>query len=91
MDVPLLKVIPPRDGFAYSTIIGETSVNTNLIHNILNFLIAITAGLAGFDFSSIVSATTAGKIVAILAAAKLVMNALRDGLSGMVKPQPPVQ
>jgi len=65
--------------------------NTNAVHNILNFLIAIVAGLAGFDFSSIVSASTAGKIVAVLAAAKLVMNALRDGLAGMTKPQPPVQ
>lgn len=66
-------------------------INSNMIHNILNFLIAIVAGLAGFDFSSIVSASTAGKIVAVLAAAKLVMNALRDGLAGMVKSQPPVQ
>lgn len=66
-------------------------INSNMIHNILNFLIAIVAGLAGFDFSSIVSASTAGKIVAVLAAAKLVMNALRDGLAGMVKTQPPVQ
>lgn len=66
-------------------------MNTNLIHNILNFLIAVMAGLAGFDFSAIVSAGTAGKIVAALATLKLIMNALRDGLSGMAKTQPPVQ
>lgn len=63
----------------------------NLIHNVLNFLIAIVGGLAGFDFSSIVSQGTAGKIVAVLAALKLVMNALRDGVGGMIKEQPPVQ
>lgn len=66
-------------------------MNLNLVHNVLNFLIAIMGGLAGFDFSSIVSQGTAGKIVAVLAAAKLVMNALRDGIAGMVKTQPPVQ
>lgn len=66
-------------------------MNTNLIHNILNFLIAVAGGLAGFDFSSIVSQGAAGKIVAVLAAAKLVMNALRDGVAGMAKEQPPVK
>lgn len=66
-------------------------MNTNLIHNILNFLIAIMGGLAAFDFTAIVSQGTAGTIVGALAALKLVMNALRDGLAGMAKPQPPVQ
>lgn len=66
-------------------------MNTNLIHNILNFLLAIVGGLMAFDFSAIVSASTAGTIIAILSGAKLVMNALRDGLAGMAKAQPPVQ
>lgn len=66
-------------------------MNTNLIHNILNFLIAIVGGLGAFDFASVVSPTTAATIVSVLAGAKLVMNALRDGLAGMAKPQPPVQ
>jgi hypothetical protein len=48
-------------------------------------------GLAAFDFSSIVAPTTAATIVSIPAGTKLVMNALRDGLTGMTKPQPPVQ
>lgn len=66
-------------------------MNTNLIHNILNFLIAIIGGLAAFDFSAIVSAPTAVKIVSALAVAKLVINALRDGVAGLAKSQPPVQ
>lgn len=66
-------------------------MNTNLIHNILNFLIAVIGGLAAFDFSSIVSAPTAVKIVSALAMLKLIMNALRDGIAGMVKEQPPVK
>lgn len=65
-------------------------MNMNLAHNCLNFLLALVGGLMAFDFSSIVSAPTAGKIIAVLAGAKLVMNALRDGLAGMTKPQPPV-
>lgn len=66
-------------------------MNLNLLHNILNFLIAVMGGLAAFDFSSIVSPSTAGTIVGALAALKLVMNALRDGIAGMAKQQPPVQ
>ena len=66
-------------------------MNMNLIHNILNFLLAIVGGLMAFDFSSVVSAGTAGTIIAILSGAKLVMNAVRDGIAGMAKPQPPVQ
>jgi hypothetical protein len=66
-------------------------VNANLIHNILNFLLAIVGGLMAFDFSAVVSSSTAGTIIAVLSGAKLVMNAMRDGLAGMAKPQPPVQ
>lgn len=66
-------------------------MNLNLLHNILNFLIAIMGGLTAFDFSTIVSQSTAGMIVGALATAKLIMNALRDGISGMAKQQPPVQ
>ena len=66
-------------------------MNSNMIHNILNFLLAVVGGLMAFDFSAIVSPTTAGTIIAVLSGAKLVMNALRDGLAGMVNTQPPVQ
>ncbi len=66
-------------------------MNTNLIHNVLNFLLALVGGLMAFDFSSVVSASTAGTIIAVLSGAKLLMNAIRDGLAGMAKPQPPVQ
>lgn len=69
----------------------ENNVNTNLIHNILNFLLALVGGLMAFDFSSVVSASTAGTIIAVLSGAKLLMNAIRDGLAGMAKAQPPVQ
>lgn len=65
--------------------------NTNAVHNILNIVMALVAGFAAMDWSVIVSQGMAVKIVAALAAVKLVINALRDGLAGMMKPQPPVQ
>ncbi len=67
------------------------SFNTNAIHNMLNIVMALVAGFAAMDWSVIVSQGMAVKIVAALAAVKLVINALRDGLAGMMKPQPPVQ
>ena len=66
-------------------------LNTNALHNLLNILIATSGGMAGFDFTILFSQATAGKITAILALTKLLMNGVRDGVPGMVKPQPPVQ
>lgn len=66
-------------------------MNTNLLHNILNLSIAVLAALVGFDWTGLVSAPLALQIVSALTVIKLIMNALRDGLTGMVKPQPPVQ
>jgi len=65
-------------------------LNTNLIHNILNVAIGIVGGLAAVDWS-IITPTRAGLIVAILAGAKTLINVFRDGISGLAKPQPPVQ
>lgn len=66
-------------------------MNTNLIHNILNIAIAAVAAMGAFDWTVLFSQTTALAIVGGLATAKSVMNMIRDGFSGMVKPQPPVQ
>ena len=66
-------------------------MNTNLIHNILNIAIAVVAALAAFNWEVLVSQSTALVIVGILASAKSVINVLRDGFAGLIKPQPPVQ
>jgi ABC-type amino acid transport system permease subunit len=67
-------------------------VNTNLIHNILNILMIVVAGLAGFDFVGLgLDPILAGKIVAGLGTAKMIINVIRDGFSGLTKQQPPVQ
>lgn len=67
-------------------------MNTNLLHNILNVAMIIVAGLAGFDFVGMgIDPVLAGKIVAVLGGIKMVINVLRDGVTGLTKPQPPVQ
>ncbi|OLP44661.1 hypothetical protein [Rhizobium oryziradicis] len=64
--------------------------NTNLLHNIINNLVWAIPVLALFDWSTLFSEAVALKIVAVLGLLKLLINARRDGIRGMVKPQPPV-
>jgi len=66
-------------------------MNTNLIHNIINIVIAVVAAFAVFDWSVFFDAETAAGIVGGLSALKIVMNLVRDGLTGLWKTQPPVQ
>lgn len=67
-------------------------MNTNALHNLLNIAMIVIAGLAGFDFVGMgIDPVTAGKIVAVLGGIKMVINVLRDGITGLTKPQPPVQ
>jgi len=65
-------------------------INTNLIHNILNFLIVAVPSLEAMDWTPFFSDAVALKIVGGLALAKILINLLRDGLNGMYKHQPPV-
>ncbi|TIW62983.1 MAG: hypothetical protein E5V48_02670 [Mesorhizobium sp.] len=68
--------------------------NTNALHNLLNTLIFIvTSGaLAGFDWTAFgITDHRALQISGTLALAKLLINAFRDGPSGMVAPPPPAE
>lgn len=80
--------------------------NSNLVHNLLNIAIilvaAITAGLSAYGCTTLptgaidCSASTippewSGGIIAGLGILKMVINVARDGVSGLSKPQPPVQ
>lgn len=65
-------------------------MNTNLIHNVLNVLIAAIAVLSVPEVVALIPADWAVKIVGALAVAKTVINVIRDGLVGLAKPQPPV-
>lgn len=62
-------------------------MNTNALHNLLNILIALVAGLQTVDLTPFMSVETSLKVVSGLAILKLVINAIRDGITGMAKPQ----
>jgi hypothetical protein len=56
----------------------------------MNIIIAILAVMVAADWTGILEPRTAATLVAVASMAKLVINAIRDGLAGMVKTQPPV-
>jgi hypothetical protein len=66
-------------------------VNTNLIHNILNIAIALIAALSLPEVTAFIPPSIAVPLVGVLATAKTIINVVRDGLSGLTKPQPPVE
>ncbi len=71
-------------------------MNTNLIHNILNFIGLIIGGLLTYDWTALgFTAETAATIAAWTLLGdkviKLAMNLFRDGLAGLWKVQPPVK
>lgn len=65
-------------------------MNTNFLHNIINVLIAVIAAATAVDWNTFFDTNTSVTIIAVLAAAKTVINIIRDGVSGLTKQQPPV-
>ncbi|MDL2397477.1 hypothetical protein [Rhizobium mayense] len=80
-------------------------LNTNALHNALNILITFSALLVAILLAmgctqlgdstlecsqSSLNPSYTACVVAALGALKIVVNITRDGLSGLVKPQPPV-
>lgn len=81
-------------------------MNSNLFHNIVNVvMIAISLGVAILTAlgctslptgdlecsQSVLSPSLATAIVAGLGVLKMIVNIVRDGLTGLTKPQPPVK
>jgi hypothetical protein len=81
-------------------------MNTNLIHNILNVVIALLGGVTAFLLAtgcttlptgqlecsaSWISPTITSIAVLVLGVAKSIINIVRDGVAGLAKPQPPVK
>lgn len=66
-------------------------MNTNLLHNLLNIAIALVAVLSLPEVTALLPPEIALVIVGAAATAKTVINVLRDGLTGLVKNQPPVK
>lgn len=63
---------------------------SNAVHNIINVLITLISALAVFDWTAFFAPERAVMIVGALSLAKLVINVVRDGVSGLTKVQPPV-
>lgn len=66
-------------------------LNTNALHNLLNIAIALVAVLSLPEVTALLPPEIALVIVGAAATAKTVINVLRDGLTGLVKNQPPVK
>lgn len=66
-------------------------MNTNLLHNMLNAAIGAVVALHEIDWTAFFSAETSLKIVGGLAVLKILINLVRDGVTGLAKPQPPVE
>lgn len=79
--------------------------NTNMLHNALNVLITLSALLVAILLGtgctqladgilecsqSFVGPGYTAAAVAVLSALKIAVNIMRDGFSGLIKPQPPV-
>lgn len=66
-------------------------MNSNLFHNILNVIMALTAIALLPEVQSILPAEIAVAVASGAATLKLIVNVLRDGLTGLAKEQPPVK
>jgi uncharacterized membrane protein len=81
-------------------------LNTNTLHNVMNIVIALLAAFTAFLLAtgcttlatgalecskSWVNPTYTTAALAVLGGIKTLVNIWRDGLSGLIKPQPPVQ
>jgi hypothetical protein len=64
--------------------------NTNAIHNYFNAVILAVAATPMDLLLRLMTEAMAWKVVAAVSIAKLTMNIARDGVTGVVKVQPPV-
>jgi hypothetical protein len=65
-------------------------MNTNLLHNILNVALAIVAILSLPEVASFLPPEIAVMVAGAVGTAKLMINVIRDGITGLTKNQPPV-
>lgn len=71
-------------------------LNANTFHNLISLILLVVGALGTFDWTSLgASPEMALHIVSALALVtsvlKLIVNIGRDGVTGLVKPQPPVK
>ncbi len=80
-------------------------LNTNAFHNVLNVLIALSASMIAVLLAtgctqfpdgtlecsqSFIGPGVAAVAVTALSTLKIIINIMRDGVAGLMKPQPPV-
>lgn len=70
-------------------------MNANAFHNILNFVFLIVGVLATFDwsvfgFDAVTTAKVIGGLMLLQNVLKIAVNLYRDGPTGLMKEQPPV-
>lgn len=80
-------------------------LNTNAFHNVLNVLIALSASMIAVLLAtgctqfadgtlecsqSFIGPGFAAAAAAALSTLKIIINIMRDGVAGLIKPQPPV-
>jgi hypothetical protein len=75
---------------------SEFIVNTNLIHNVLNFVGLLVGALLTYDWTQLgLTAEQAAFVAAWVLTGdkviKLAINIVRDGFGGLFKTQPPVE
>lgn len=66
-------------------------MNTNLVHNVLNVLIAAAAVGSLPEVHALFSPEVGLTIAGVAAMSKTVINIVRDGVRGLTKQQPPVK
>jgi hypothetical protein len=66
-------------------------MNSNLFHNILNIIMALTAVALLPEIQAILPPEIAVAVASGAATLKLVINVVRDGITGLAKEQPPVK
>lgn len=70
-------------------------MNSNAFHNTLNFLTGVVGILAVTDYTTFgltdgVAVKVVGGFVLAQSVLKLAVNTYRDGVTGLLSPQPPV-
>ncbi len=67
------------------------TISSNFIHNLLNLALAVLAAFETFNWTSFLTPSSALAVAGLIGALKIAINVWRDGLTGLVKTQPPVQ
>jgi hypothetical protein len=64
---------------------------SNAAHNIINCAIALLGALEFYDWQIFFTPESAVKVAGALALSKIIINVVRDGFTGLMAEQPPVQ